>query len=105
MADVISPIELEDIIGLLRPTGLEWVGSKEWSRQMSMFEELNVQAAVEADRGGEENVRQSLVDAKKMPLVLHELITTELWREQLLPRILEAGKPASSFQVKPFLST
>ena len=28
------------------------------NRQISAFEELNVQAAVEADRGGEESVRQ-----------------------------------------------
>ena len=49
--DVISPIELEDILNILRPTlELERIGNREWSRQMSMMEELNVQAAVEAGR-------------------------------------------------------
>ena len=34
-----------------------------------------------------------------MPLIVHELITAELWRAQVLPRILDIGKPASSFQI------
>ena len=34
-----------------------------------------------------------------MPLIVHELVTAELWRAQVLPRILEIGKPASSFQI------
>jgi len=99
-ADVISPIELEDIVNILRPTlELERIGNREWSRQMSMMEELNVQAAVEAGRGGEENVRQTLVEKQKMPLIVHEILVTEIWRENVLTRILKQGKPESSFQV------
>ena len=98
--DVISPIELEDILNILRPTlELERIGNREWSRQMSMMEELNVQAAVEAGRGGEENVRQVLVEKQKMPLFVHEVLVTEIWRENVLPRILKLGTPESSFQV------
>ena len=98
--DVISPIELEDIVNILHPTlELERIGNREWSRQMSMMEELNVQAAVEAGRGGEENVRQVLVESQKMPLIVHEVLVTEIWRENVLPRILKQGKPESSFQV------
>ena len=99
-ADVISPIELEDIVNILSPTiELERIGNREWSRQMSMMEELNVQAAVEAGRGGEENVRQTLVEKQKMPLIVHEILVTEIWRENVLPRILKQAKPESSFQV------
>ena len=98
--DVISPIELEDIVNILRPTTeLEKIGNREFSRQMSMMEELNVQAAVEAGRGGEENVRQTLVEKQKMPLIVHEILVTEIWRENILTRILKQGKPESSFQV------
>ena len=98
--DVISPIELEDIVNILKPTTeLERIGNREWSRQMSMMEELNVQAAVEAGRGGEENVRQTLVEKQKMPLIVHEILVTEIWRENILTRILKQGKPESSFQV------
>ena len=67
--------------------------------QMSLIEELNVQAALEAQRGGEELVRDSLVERQLLPIIVHELLTMELWRAEILPRILERGKPESSFQV------
>ena len=66
---------------------------------MSLIEELNVQAALEAQRGGEELVRDSLVERQLLPIIVHELLTMELWRAEILPRILERGKPESSFQV------
>ena len=66
---------------------------------MSLIEELNVQAALEAQRGGEELVRDSLVERQLLPVIVHELLTMELWRAEILPRILERGKPESSFQV------
>ena len=66
---------------------------------MSMLEQLNVQAAVEAERGGEERVRDALVEQNKLPVLVHELLLLESWRLNVLPRILELGKPKSSFQV------
>ena len=66
---------------------------------MSLIEELNVQAALEANRGGEELVRDSLVERQLLPVLVHELLSTELWRAEVLPRILSRGKPESSFQV------
>ena len=66
---------------------------------MSMLEQLNVQAAIEADRGGEERVRDVLVENGKIPILIHELLLLELWRLNVLPRILKLGQPKSSFQV------
>ena len=66
---------------------------------MSMLEQLNVQAAVEAERGGEERVRDALVEQNKLPLLVHELLLLESWRINVLPRILKLGVPKSSFQV------
>ena len=66
---------------------------------MSLIEELNVQAALEAQRGGEELVLESLVERQLLQVIVHELLTMELWRAEVLPRILKKGKPESSFQV------
>ena len=66
---------------------------------MSLIEELNVQAALEANCGGEELVRDSLVERQLLPVLVHELLTMELWRAEVLPQILKRGKPESSFQV------
>lgn len=66
---------------------------------MSMFEELNVQGVLEADRGLEERVRDALVEDGKLPLVVHELITLEMWRQEVLPKILSLGQPKTVIQV------
>ena len=40
---IISDLELQHILDSLRKVELEDVGSKPWTEQMSMLEELNVQ--------------------------------------------------------------
>ena len=67
---------------------------------MSMLEELNVQSALEAERGAEERVRDALVERDKMPLVVREAALIELWREEVMPRILKMGEPETCFQVR-----
>ena len=47
----------------------------------------------------EETVRDALMEANKLPHVVRELLFVELWREEVLPRILDLGEPATSFQV------
>jgi hypothetical protein len=98
--DVISQLELESILSQLRTSPMEGVGNVEWSRHMSMLEQLNVQAALEAKRGGEERVRDALVEEQKMPLLVHELLLLEMWRIHVLPKILAIGTPQSTFQVR-----
>ena len=99
MDDILSEGELNHIIHSLRTSPLEWVGNEEWSKQMSMVEQLNVQAAYEASQGGEERVRDAFVEADKMTYLVHELILLDLWRTQVLPELLRLGKPQTSFQV------
>jgi hypothetical protein len=98
--DVISQLELESILSQLRTSPMEWVGNVEWSRHMSMLEQLNVQAALEAKRGGEKRVRDALVEEQKMPLLVHEILLLEMWRVNVLPKILAIGTPQSTFQVR-----
>ncbi len=97
--EIISDLELGHIIGSLRPCGLEEIGSKDWVGQMSMLEELNVQLALEAERGAEERVKDAMVEADKLKLVVREAMLIELWRDEIMPRILRLGEPKSSFQV------
>ena len=66
---------------------------------MSMLEELNVQSALEAERGAEERVRDALAERNKLPLVVREAVLIELWREEIMPRILRIGTPETCFQV------
>lgn len=98
VADILTDVELDEIIKHLRTTPLEWVGNETWSKQMSVLEQINVQAALEASRGGEERVRDRLVENGKMPLLVHELLLLEMWREKIMPKLLNLGQPKSSFQ-------
>ena len=66
---------------------------------MSMLEELNVQSALEAERGEEERVRDALVERDKMPLVVREAALIELWREEVMPRILKMGEPERAKEI------
>lgn len=97
--DILSDFELNHSVTSLRTISVESVGNPEWSKQLSLVEKLNVQAALEADRGGEERVRDALIEAGKMPLLIHELLVMELWRTRVLPKLLKKGPPQSSFQV------
>ena len=97
--EILTEGELNHILSTLRTSPLEWVGNEEWSKQMSMLEQLNVQAAFEANQGGEERVRDAFIEAGKMPYLVHELILLELWRTQVLPELLLLGQPETSFQV------
>lgn len=97
--EIISDLELEHILNSLRPCGLEEIGGKDWVGQMSMLEELNVQSALEAEKGTEERVKDAMVEKEKMPLVVREAILIELWRQEIMPRILQLGDPKTSFQV------
>ena len=41
--DVLSDVELKYIVYSLKSTPLEWVGNEAWSKQMSLWEQINVQ--------------------------------------------------------------
>ncbi len=57
---------------------------------MSMLEELNVQSALDASAGGEERVRDALTEKDgALPLVAREMLLLELWREEVMPKMLE----------------
>lgn len=47
----------------------------------------------------QERVRDVLVDKGKLPLVVHELLLIEVWRQEILPRILQRGPPSTIFQL------
>ena len=97
--DILSDVELRHIVSNLRTTPLEWIGNETWSKQMSLWEQINVQAALEASRGGEERVRDHLAESGQMPLLVHEVLLLEMWRNRVLPSLLKKGTPKSSFQV------
>lgn len=53
-----------------------------------MIEKLNMQAILSASSNETEYVKDALITLEKLPLLVHELITSELWREKIFKQCL-----------------
>ncbi|XP_040582560.1 zinc finger MYND domain-containing protein 10 [Lepeophtheirus salmonis] len=79
---------------------LESIGSAFWLKSVAKtLESLNVQAAIEANAGIEEFVRDSLTEKNKLPIFVKDLILVELWKERVLPIILKESDLKTSFSI------
>jgi len=64
--------------------------------------QLAIQSIIQALSNREETVKEALITHEKLPILVHELILIELWREQILPEILKA-KLMAGFCIYPIL--
>jgi len=95
VSDVVSYYECERLVQDLRNFGLSDYCSKDWFRQHELISKLNIQAHINAMTRGEEYVMESLATFEKMPVLLHELIASYIWKREVLPliqnRVAECG--------------
>ena len=95
--------EIEHLVSRLKPLFLEPTdnvdvsGVSQWADQSEGVEKLAVGAVLQAGRGGEEVIGRILVDNNKVEVLVQQIIVQEAWREEVLPRLLRLGQPASSF--------
>ncbi|CAG0882253.1 unnamed protein product [Cyprideis torosa] len=84
-----SILEVESLVECLKPTfDLGELGSPDWLRQHAVMEKLNVQAALEAQKNGDESLKELLVDRGKLPLFIHELIAVRLWKDKVRKQLI-----------------
>tara|TARA_B110000090_G_scaffold206533_1_gene256141 strand:+ start:92 stop:1927 length:1836 start_codon:yes stop_codon:yes gene_type:complete len=84
-APVITASECERLVESLQPFPLEQVGSEKWLLQHEVLEKLNMQAHHCAKANADDFVLEALVTFDKLPVVVHELIVMEAWRENVYP--------------------
>jgi hypothetical protein len=95
---VIFPSEAELHIQSLRTFHLEDIGDIQWSKQHEVVEKLNMQAIMNASQQSDEFVKEFLVTYQKVPILIHSLILTEVWKENVFPVVLKkAHKPKTTF--------
>ncbi len=58
--------------------------------QHRVLEQLNLQAHQNAVANAEEFVTESLLTFEKLPVLVHELLAVEAWRESVYPKIKDA---------------
>jgi len=63
------------------------LGGHRWMQQNEFLNKLNLQAHVNASQQRDEFVLEAIVLHEKMPLIIRELIASELWKENAYPLI------------------
>lgn len=86
-SDVVSYYECERLVQDLNSFDLASYCSKDWLRQHELISKLNIQAHINAMTRGEEYVMESLATFEKMPVLLHELLLSYIWKREVLPKI------------------
>ncbi|XP_077182064.1 zinc finger MYND domain-containing protein 10 isoform X2 [Paroedura picta] len=98
---VLLPGEAEVLVGELKSFPLRAVGEHGWFRQHEYIEKLNMQALLSASAGHEQLLTELLVNYAKIPTLVEELITVEIWKQKIFPILcrLKDFKPKSTFPI------
>ncbi|XP_067932276.1 zinc finger MYND domain-containing protein 10-like [Watersipora subatra] len=94
------PVECEAFCQSLQKYDLRDVGSSSWSRQHEKLEKLNMQAIANAAAEESEFVKEFLINEGKYPMLIEDLLTTELWREKIFSQFIAVKfEPKITFPV------
>jgi hypothetical protein len=91
-ADTVGPLnayEADRCVEDLCTFSFEQIGSHKWMTQHEALEKLNVQTHINASQQRDEFVMEALVLHEKIPLLIRELVSTELWKENVFPLVHE----------------
>jgi zinc finger MYND domain-containing protein 10 len=86
-APVLLQPEAERLVEGLTPMSLREVGTEKWMKQHEVIEKLNLQAHQSARANSEDFVLEALITFEKLPVLIHELIVIETWKEFVYPKI------------------
>ncbi|CCW62417.1 unnamed protein product [Phytomonas sp. EM1] len=97
--NVLSPVEADLLVRELKPFRISDIGSEAWKNQRFAVEQLNMCTHSNAVRKVDDYVRAYLLEHQHLPILLHELLTMEVWRHRVLPFIKDAipSNPAASY--------
>mmetsp|Transcript_16405 Transcript_16405/g.40438 ORF Transcript_16405/g.40438 Transcript_16405/m.40438 type:complete len:576 (+) Transcript_16405:161-1888(+) len=98
----LTHFEAEAYAKMIEPFAVEDIGSKSWMRQHNLVEQLNIQAHNNAVTKHDEFVVEALLDAEKLPTLIHHLLATEAWKIKIYPRLYKKIKAAAS--VKAYIA-
>lgn len=98
---MILPFEAESFIQSMQIFPLKDVGSASWFRQHEYIEKLNMQAILNASTMHDEYVKDLLVSRRKIPVLVHEMILIEVWKQKVFPVLcqLQDFNPKNTFHL------
>ncbi|KAM4768711.1 zinc finger MYND domain-containing protein 10 isoform 2-T2 [Cyanocitta cristata] len=97
----LPPAEAEALVRALQGTELRDIGGQGWLRQHEYVEKLNMHGILSASAGQEQLLTELLVTHTKIPVLIGELISVEIWKHKVFPVLcrLEDFKPRSTFPI------
>ncbi|XP_038004719.1 zinc finger MYND domain-containing protein 10 isoform X2 [Motacilla alba alba] len=97
----LPPAEAEALVRALRGSELRDIGGQGWLRQHEYVEKLNMHGILSASAGQEQLLTELLVTHAKIPVLIGELISVEIWKHKIFPVLcrLEDFKPRSTFPI------
>ncbi|XP_033373248.1 zinc finger MYND domain-containing protein 10 isoform X2 [Parus major] len=97
----LPPAEAEALVRALQGTELRDIGGQGWLRQHEYVEKLNMHGILSASAGQEQLLTELLVTHAKIPVLIGELISVEIWKHKIFPVLcrLEDFKPRSTFPI------
>lgn len=93
---ILLPNEVEGYVEAIEMFDIETVGSPRWLSQHKKIFKLSMQAVMNVMSEEEEIVKESLLLSSKTPILIHELILTEIWKKKVFPEIQKLQLPSSS---------
>ncbi|NXL61532.1 ZMY10 protein, partial [Chordeiles acutipennis] len=95
------PAEAEALVRALQGTDLRDTGGQGWLRQHECVEKLNMHAILSASVGQEQHLTELLITFAKIPVLIWELISVEIWKYKIFPVLcqLEDFRPRSTFPI------
>jgi len=60
-----------------------------WFSQSNILQKLNLQAHINALTRGEEFVMESFATFDKITVLIHEMVTSRVWKTYVLPKIMD----------------
>ncbi|XP_046854414.1 zinc finger MYND domain-containing protein 10-like isoform X2 [Xenia sp. Carnegie-2017] len=100
ISQILSVNEAELYVQVLQRNKIQDLGNSKWQDNHDKIERLNMQALANATLNTDEFVKELIISYEKIPILIHDLLTNELWRSKVLPIILQSKfKPASTLPV------
>ncbi|KAG5499777.1 hypothetical protein GH5_03912 [Leishmania sp. Ghana 2012 LV757] len=88
--NAMSPVDAEISVRQLRSFSMEEVGTSSWKDQRETMERLNMCTHSNATQKTDDFVKSFLLEHDKLGDVLHELLVMEVWRQRVLPGVVDA---------------
>ncbi|XP_076605832.1 zinc finger MYND domain-containing protein 10 isoform X2 [Chaetodon auriga] len=98
---VVLPVEAEGFVQSLKTFSVKEVGCARWFRQHEYIEKLNMQAILNASAMHDEFVKELLISYGKIPVLVHEMILVEVWKQKVFPILcqLQDFNPKNTFHL------